>query len=88
MRVLGQMLIDAAKLSRREVVLIAPFVKADALSLILECVPDPSIPIKVVARWIPIEIAAGVCDLEIFDVVSSSTECCVVYPSTFTRKTV
>ena len=41
MRVLGQMLIDAAKLSRREVVLIAPFVKADALSLILECVPGP-----------------------------------------------
>jgi hypothetical protein len=71
MTALGQRLIDAAKLSRREVVLIAPFMKADALAAILENVSDPSISITVVARWIPVEIVAGVCDLEIFDVVSS-----------------
>lgn len=71
MTALGQRLIEAAKLSRREVVLIAPFIKADALAMILENVSDPTIPITVVARWIPVEIVAGVCDLEIFDVVSS-----------------
>jgi phosphatidylserine/phosphatidylglycerophosphate/cardiolipin synthase-like enzyme len=32
---------------------------------------DAAIPVRVVARWIPAEIAAGVCDLDIFDVVTA-----------------
>lgn len=69
MSVPGSKLLDAAKSARREAVLIAPFVKHQSLIRLLSALPSP-VSTVIVARWIPAEIAAGVCDLEIFDVVS------------------
>lgn len=46
----------------------APFVKVDALRRIITRVPRNA-SVKIVARWIPGEIFAGVCDLEIYDLV-------------------
>jgi len=67
---LGDELIIAAKAASKEVTLIAPFIKEDALAKILASIPTGT-SIKVVARWIPAEIAVGVCDIEIFDLISS-----------------
>jgi hypothetical protein len=69
MPALGEKLIAAARGARRDVTLIAPFVKAVVLDAVLKDI-GPGIPVRVVARWIPAEIAVGVCDLEIFDVVA------------------
>ncbi len=66
----GNTLLSAAKNAQREALLIAPFVKTDALGRIIENIPA-NVSITVVTRWIPGEIASGVCDIEIFDLVSS-----------------
>jgi len=66
--VLGDMLLKAAREARREVLLIAPFIKAYVLQKVLDEMPLET-PITVVSRWIPMEIAQGVCDLEIFNVL-------------------
>jgi hypothetical protein len=67
---LGDKLIAAARSAQRDVTLIAPFVKADILEAVLKDI-GAAVPVRLVARWIPAEIAAGVCDLEIFDVMSA-----------------
>jgi len=66
----GEKLITAALAARREVTLVAPFVKVSVLQALFDKL-DPSVPVRVVGRWIPKEIAAGVCDLEIYDVVKT-----------------
>ena len=67
---LGQKLLLAASSVAKEAVLVAPFVKADTLRRILDSIPS-DVTVKVVARWIPGEILAGVCDLEIYDLILS-----------------
>jgi hypothetical protein len=67
---LGAKLVVAAKSARRQVTLIAPFIKVEALRKVLTPV-DAAANVCVIARWIPAEIAGGVCDLEIFDEISA-----------------
>lgn len=64
----GSKLLKAASLAVSEVTLIAPFVKTAALRKVLDAI-EPSLPVRLIARWIPGEILAGVCDLEIFDLI-------------------
>ena len=54
--------------ARKNIILCAPFIKRNALSVILAMVPD-GIPVQIITRWRPAEVAAGVSDLEIFDIV-------------------
>jgi hypothetical protein len=49
-------------------VLCAPFVKAAVLRRLLAATPD-KVSVTVVTRWRPEEVAAGVSDLEVYDVV-------------------
>lgn len=55
------------------VVVAAPFIKAGVLRTLLARVP-PSVPVRVVTRWRPEEVAAGVSDLECFEVVAQRPE--------------
>ena len=55
--------------ARETVVIVAPFIKADALARALADVGDCTL--TVVTRWRPEEIRAGVSDLEVMDVVRS-----------------
>jgi hypothetical protein len=66
---LAAKLIHAARAARKDVTLIAPFIKTEPLRAILSELDVSIRTVAVIARWIPAEIAAGVCDLEIFDVV-------------------
>ena len=66
----GEKLITAAQAASRDVTLIAPFMKVDALTMILDNL-RPEISVQVIARWHPAEIVIGVCDLEIFDVLAT-----------------
>ena len=50
------------------VAVIAPFVKVDALRSLLEVLP-PGIHLRCVTRWLPREVAAGISDPEILDLL-------------------
>lgn len=65
----GENILAAAKGCQREMTLIAPFIKYSVLEKVLD-ETSPEVFVRVVARWIPKEVAAGVCDLEIFDLLS------------------
>jgi len=65
---IGENLVEAAGKTTSEAVLIAPFIKVGALTRILERLSS-KVSVTVFARWIPGEIAAGVCDLEIYDLL-------------------
>lgn len=49
------------------VILCSPFIKARVFAIILGAVPT-GVPVRVVTRWRPDEIAAGLSDLEVFDI--------------------
>ena len=53
-----------------EVAVIAPFIKVDALRSLLDVIP-PDTHIRCVSRWLPREIAAGVSDPEILDLLEA-----------------
>ena len=54
----------------RDLVLIAPFIKSRVLNELLQKVSD-QVRIRCVTRWKPDEIAAGVSDLAVFDLLAS-----------------
>lgn len=62
---LGNLLLDICQQAKNELLLVAPFMKLNALKRILEAVGD-EIPIQCVTRWRPDEIAAGVSDIDIW----------------------
>jgi hypothetical protein len=64
----GDLLLDLVACAHHEVLLIAPFIKHPALSRVLQAVPE-HVRVRCVTRWDPAEIAAGVSDLEVWDLV-------------------
>lgn len=68
------MIVDGEKLkallsvSRKKTLLCAPFIKAEVLRTIFAVIP-PRVQIQVYTRWRAKEIAAGVSDLEVYDIV-------------------
>ncbi len=65
----GEELLELCAQAKEDVVLVSPFIKSAALKRVLEAIPNKNTSITCVARWRPEEIAAGVCDVEIFDVI-------------------
>ena len=65
---LGDRLGDFCRQATREIVLIAPFIKARALDRILEFL-GADVNLLCVTRWLPSEIASGASDLEVFEIV-------------------
>ena len=55
--------------SKRRVLLCAPFMKARVLETVLSVISD-AIPVRIVTRWRAKEVAAGVSDLEVFEVAN------------------
>ena len=67
MRSDGDRLVAFLSEARREVLLCAPFMKANVTAALLEAVPG-DVDVRLVTRWRPEEVAAGVSDLEVWDV--------------------
>ena len=53
--------------ARDTVVIVAPFIKTNALTGVLNAVSSDLRDLIVVTRWAPEDIASGVCDLQIFE---------------------
>lgn len=68
--ILGDVLLQAAGGASRDACLIAPFVKVDVVERIFSAL-RPNVRVDLVTRWVPAEVAAGVSDLEVYDVVAS-----------------
>ena len=66
----GQQLLDLLKQARKEVCLVAPFVKAHVFARLIDAI-DLAVPVTLITRWEPREIAAGVSDLEVWDIASA-----------------
>lgn len=65
---LGDRLVKLCGQATQEVVLIAPFIKAEALNRTLQSL-GADVSLLCVTRWLPSEIASGYSDLEIFEIV-------------------
>lgn len=64
----GKALIDLVSHAEREVVLVAPFIKQPTLRRILNSVPQ-NVTMTCVTRWEPLEILAGVSDIEVWELL-------------------
>ncbi|MCX2724511.1 phospholipase D family protein [Roseibium salinum] len=67
---IGDRLLSVLSDAEATVRIAAPFIKANALERALRAVKD-EVDVTCVTRWRPEDIASGVCDLEIFDVIRS-----------------
>lgn len=63
---LKQLLSDA----NGEVLLCAPFIKTHVIRIILSMIPDTT-PVKIYTRWRVDEIAAGISDLGVYDIIAA-----------------
>ncbi len=70
---LGNQLLKLVSSAEENVVLVAPFIKAETLSRVLDAIPNPGPQIDCVTRWQPEDIVDGVCDLEIFELIADRT---------------
>lgn len=70
MRREGDLLISLVRAASTRLLLCAPFMKKGVVERLL-CLASPSVQIDLVTRWIPKEIAAGVSDLDVFDLIAS-----------------
>lgn len=66
----GEKLEMLCKGARREITLVAPFIKLVTLRRLLESVAD-HVTVKCITRWRPDEIVAGVSDIEIWALIQS-----------------
>lgn len=69
-RVLDQRVCEHLSAAKREVVLVAPFIKATAFKRLLDAV-RPEVGIRTFTRWRVDEVAAGVSDLSVLDLVEA-----------------
>ncbi|PHS19343.1 MAG: hypothetical protein COA78_00385 [Blastopirellula sp.] len=67
---IGDNLLSVLRSAQKRVRIAAPFIKVPALERALSVVPD-DVEVTCVTRWRPEDIASGVCDLEIFDLIKS-----------------
>lgn len=64
----GDALLSLFRVAQRDVLLVAPFVKAPVLEALLMELPD-TIPVDCITRWHPHEIASGVSDLQVWPLI-------------------
>ena len=66
---IGDQIVDVLSGAKKEVVVVAPFIKVNALKRIVDCINSDKVKIDCVTRWLPQDIAAGVCDIEIYELL-------------------
>lgn len=64
---LGDSLVELCAGARRELLLVAPFIKQPTFERLLSKAPE--VDLRCVTRWRPAEVAAGVSDLTVYEVV-------------------
>lgn len=63
----GDAILELVRAATDRVVIAAPYIKSPTVRRLLDAVPETVSECVCVTRWLPEDIASGVCDLEIFD---------------------
>lgn len=66
----GPAVLDLVRSSEARLVVAAPFIKSHALQALIAATPDHVREFTCITRWLPEDIASGVCDIETFEDVS------------------
>ena len=67
--ILGDQLLDLLRTAERDALIVAPFIRSEALVKLLDAVPQ-AVDTTVVTRWRPLDFLAGASDLGVFDVAA------------------
>ena len=76
----GERIKELVEGAKKEVILCSPFIKTKVLAIILEALPEAA-SVRIVTRWRPAEVVAGVSDLEAYDIARErpNTEFCLLH---------
>ena len=66
----GDAILELMENATSRIVIAAPYIKSATIRRLLEVLPDTVSDCACITRWLPEDIASGVCDLEIFDDVT------------------
>ncbi len=67
----GKGVIDLVRSSSDRIIIAAPYIKSHSLRSLISHVPDNITEFVCITRWLPEDIASGVCDIEIFEDVTN-----------------
>ncbi len=67
----GKGLIDLVQSSNNRIVIAAPYIKSHTLRSLIAHIPDSITEFICITRWLPEDIASGVCDIEIFEDITN-----------------
>lgn len=68
----GDGLLELVRTATDRFVVVAPYIKSQTLRTIISALPESIASFVCVTRWLPEDIAAGVCDIEIFEDVATA----------------
>ena len=63
----GDAVVELVQNATDRLVIVAPYIKSATIRRLLASIPDTVSKVTCITRWLPEDIASGVCDLEIFD---------------------
>lgn len=67
----GEAVVTLLATAEETSLIVAPFIRSQALQEVLEAVPD-GVDVAIVTRWRPADLLAGASDLEVFDIANAS----------------
>lgn len=68
----GDGIVELIRAANKRVIIAAPYIKSVTLRRLLDVIPEMVSECICVTRWLPEDIASGVCDIEIFDDVAGT----------------
>lgn len=66
----GEAVVTLLATAEERCLIVAPFIRSQALQEVLEAVPD-GVDVAIVTRWRPADLLAGASDLEVFDIANA-----------------
>ena len=66
----GEAVVTLLATAKETCLIVAPFIRSQALQEVLEAIPD-GVETTIVTRWRPADLLAGASDLEVFDIASA-----------------
>jgi len=76
----GDKALDIIRSATESVLIVAPYIKSAAVARLIAAVPRGIRSIKCITRWLPEDIASGVCDLDILEQIAARDGELFVHP--------
>jgi len=76
----GPGVLDFVRSSEARLLITAPYIKSHALRTLIAAIPDCVCEFTCITRWLPEDIASGVCDIEIYEDIAARAGALRVHP--------